>query len=110
MKDLDRVFKDMDKVFKDTERVFNQANVDMNKVFNDMDAIFKKIETMSKNVARKTEVGPWKSWFAWRPVPLHGRRVWLKKIYRRKINTYVDHDNWARYEYGTIFDILKDEK
>ena len=53
-------------------------------------------------------MSPWRKWFAWRPVTVHGNRVWLKTVYRRKINTYVDMDDWARYEYGTIFDVLTD--
>ena len=60
------------------------------------------------NIARKIDVSPWRKWFAWRPVNVHGNRVWLKTVYRRKINTYVDMDDWARYEYGTIFDVLTD--
>ncbi len=60
-------------------------------------------------VARKIEMTPWQKWFAWRPVTIKGRRIWLKSVYRRRINTYVDHDDWARYEYGDMFDILKDE-
>ncbi len=62
------------------------------------------------NVARKIEVLPWKPWFAWRPVKIHGKRIWLKTVYRRCINTYVDHDDWERYEYGNLFDVLKDEQ
>jgi len=58
-------------------------------------------------VARKIEVSPWKPWFAWRPVKIHGKRVWLEHIYRRCINTYVDMDDWKRYEYGTLFDVIK---
>jgi hypothetical protein len=57
--------------------------------------------------ARKIEVLPWTKWFAWRPVTVHGNCVWLKTVYRRCINTYVDMDDWNRYEYGTIFDVLK---
>jgi hypothetical protein len=57
---------------------------------------------------RKTEYMAWKKWFAWYPVIIHGQKIWLKTIYRRKINTYVDMDDWARYEYGTIFDVLTD--
>ena len=60
-------------------------------------------------VARKVIKGSWQPWFAWRPVTIHGRRVWLKKVYRRWINTYVDMEDWTRYEYGTIFDVIKDE-
>ena len=59
-------------------------------------------------VARKMIKGPWQQWFAWYPVKVHDKRVWLKTVYRRWINTYVDMDDWTRYEYGTVFDILKD--
>lgn len=59
------------------------------------------------NVARKIDTGPWKKWFAWRPVKLHGERIWFRQIFRRKINTYVDNDNWSRYEYGNAFDVIK---
>lgn len=59
-------------------------------------------------VPRKTEVSPWKPWFAWRPVKIRGGKVWLRTIYRRSINTYVDYEDWTRYEYGTIFDVIKD--
>lgn len=27
----------------------------------------------------------WRPWFAWRPVPIDGRRVWLRKIERRTV-------------------------
>lgn len=60
------------------------------------------------NVYRKVETMSWRPWFAWRPVKIHGRRVWLKTVYRRSINTYIDHVEWTRYEYGTIFDIIKE--
>lgn len=61
------------------------------------------------NVYRKIEVESWRLWFAWRPVKtVNGERVWLKKVYCRCINTYVDYDDWKRYEYGNIFDVLKE--
>jgi len=94
MKDYDKVFEDMDNVFKEVDKVFKQV-----------DSIMAKATT----VARKQEVGPWKPWFAWRPVKVKDKRIWMKKIYRRCINTYVDMDDWTRYEYGTIFDVIKDE-
>jgi hypothetical protein len=60
------------------------------------------------NIARKIEVMPWRIWFAWRPVTtVSNERVWLRKIYRRQIVSYVDMDDWMHYEYGNIFDILK---
>jgi Fe-S cluster biosynthesis and repair protein YggX len=58
-------------------------------------------------VFRKIVKGAWNKWFAWRPVKIHGNRVWFKTVYRRQVITYVDMDDWARYEYGTVFDILK---
>jgi hypothetical protein len=66
--------------------------------------------TAYENVARKIEKGPWEPWFAWYPIKIRGGKVWLRKVYRRCINTYVDHDDWKHYEYGTIFDIIKDDK
>lgn len=108
MKEFDKVFKDIDQIFKATEKIFEKTNSDMDRVFKDMDRVFKEVDKQMSNVYRKQEAGPWKEWFAWRPVKLHGKRVWFKKVYRRKINTYVDHDNWARYEYGNVFDVLKD--
>lgn len=51
----------------------------------------------------------WKPWFAWRPVKdIHGVWHWWETVYRKSSNTYVNHDDWKRYHYGTIFDALKD--
>jgi hypothetical protein len=61
----------------------------------------------AETVARKIEKGAWQQWFAWYPVKIHGRRAWLQTVYRRCINTYVDHDDWKRYEYGIMFDVIK---
>lgn len=50
----------------------------------------------------------WKPWFAWRPVQtISGDRVWWRQIYRQVGNSYVDHDGWTWYFYGTEFDVLK---
>lgn len=59
-------------------------------------------------VARKTIVCPWEEWFAWYPVAIHNKRVWLKKVYRRKITYYVDMEEWSTYAYSTVFDLLTD--
>ena len=59
------------------------------------------------NLYRKQIFHPWEQWFAWYPVRVHGKHTWLKTVYRRCINSYIDHDNWTRYEYGTVFDIVK---
>jgi len=52
----------------------------------------------------------WKPWFAWRPVrTVDGDVVWWTRIYRRVGNSYVDHDGWTWYYYGTVFEALKDK-
>ena len=57
---------------------------------------------------RWNDTPQWKSWFAWRPVRVKGQWCWLKKVYRKEIpKTYVNHDDWTRYEYGDVFDVLK---
>jgi hypothetical protein len=61
-------------------------------------------------VARRIVKGAWQKWFAWHPVKIHGRRAWMTTVYRRTIDTYVDTNVWQRYEYGTIFDLLKDSE
>lgn len=61
----------------------------------DYNQVYRKVVTLS-----------WEKWFAWYPVKVHGRRTWLKTVYRRSIISYVDMDDWSRYEYGTIFDVL----
>ncbi len=99
--------KQLNDIFKQTDAVFKNMNTQMDDMFKQMDQIFKEAEKI-KNVARKTEVGPWKEWFAWRPVKIKNKRIWMKKVYRRSINTYVDQDDWTRYEYGDIFDVLKE--
>lgn len=50
----------------------------------------------------------WSRWFAWHPVKIDNKRVWLSTVYRKILNTYTDYDDWGRYKYGTIFDVLKD--
>jgi hypothetical protein len=59
-------------------------------------------------IARKIIKGAWRPWFAWRPVKIQGRRTWMTTVYRRTIDTYVDTNVWQRYEYGTLFDLLKE--
>ena len=97
---LNQVFKDIDNLLKETETVFRE----MDKVMEQAAEVMRK----AGEVARKQEIGPWKPWFAWRPVKVNGKKVWMKKVYRRCINTYVDHDDWRRYQYGDMFDVLRD--
>ena len=62
--------------------------------------------TNYNQVYRKVITLPWEQWFAWYPVKVHSKRVWLKTVYRRSIFSYVDMDDWQRYEYGTLFDVI----
>lgn len=87
------VFDEMDKVFKEVDNVFKQMD--------------KRMEEVMAGAA-ESHKAPWEPWFAWRPVKVKGNRVWFKKVYRRKTNTYVNYDDWARYEYGDMFDVLKE--
>lgn len=52
--------------------------------------------------------GDWKPWFAWFPIKTDDGIVWLKPMYRRRVCAYVYNDIVTYYQYGTIFDILKD--
>jgi hypothetical protein len=64
-----------------------------------------------QQVYRKIIYSPWELWFAWRPVKTtRNEYIWLRKIYRRRVVCYADMDEWFRYEYGNIFDILKNER
>jgi hypothetical protein len=53
----------------------------------------------------------WQPWFAWRPVrTVAGEQVWWTTVYRQIGNTYVDHDDWTWYHYGTVIDVLRDTR
>ena len=52
--------------------------------------------------------GEWQQWYAWCPVKtIHDEWVCRENVFRRQVVSYVDMDDWAHYEYGNIFDILK---
>jgi hypothetical protein len=54
-------------------------------------------------------VNPWEDWWAWYPVTtIGGERIWLKKICRRVVMKYGDQRLQLEYEYGTVFDILRE--
>jgi len=53
----------------------------------------------------------WEQVFAWLPVAVHGKRKWFTKVWRRKVAVYGDERNMPlRYQYGNIFDVIKDEE
>ena len=100
---------DYDRISKQMDAVFDQ----MDQVFKEVDKTFKTVEQVMDEKFRQSmseKKYPWKKWFAWRPVKVKGHIKWMRNVYRREIpKTYVDYDDWTRYEYGTIFDVLKSE-
>ena len=52
----------------------------------------------------------WEPWFAWYPVQVHGKRKWMTKVWRRVHMVREDMTLYADYEYGNIFDVIKDEQ
>jgi len=56
----------------------------------------------------KQNLSPWKSWFAWYPVQVNDKWVWLKIVYKTyRYNT--KHGLRVVPVYGTIIDVLKDK-
>ena len=52
----------------------------------------------------------WKRWFAWKPVKIEGEWKWCCMVYRKPIpHTYVDYDDWQKYEYGDFFTVMRDQ-
>jgi hypothetical protein len=64
---------------------------------------------MTEKKIHKRAHAPWRAWFAWHPVRVHGQWTWLKTVYRYCTNNYVDQEDWPRFQYGTIFDVVRDE-
>lgn len=93
-KEFDTVFKDVDRVFKQMEEVFKQVDKRMEEAFGEATEVIRK---------------PWEQWFAWRPVRVNGKLKWMQRVFRREIpKTYANYDDWTRYEYGTVFDAIRD--
>jgi len=58
--------------------------------------------------AIKEDVGGWHKWFAWYPVKVGDQWQWLKFVYRKKwVNSLNSIDTMT--EYGTLFDVLKEQ-
>lgn len=51
---------------------------------------------------------PWKQWFAWYPVKVHAKWVWMEKVYRRPWPQIIVSPTNGKYQYGTVFDVLQD--
>ena len=51
----------------------------------------------------------WEKKFAWLPVKVHGDRKWMTTVYRRRKSDYGDQRLLPPYyEYGNLFDVLRD--
>lgn len=102
MKDLDKVSKDMDRMFKDMDNMFKRLD-------QDVDRVFKKMEKMMEEVQTQGSLQePWEKWFAWHPVTIKGKRRWMKTVYRRTKLKFGDPRMFHEWEYGDIFDVLKE--
>lgn len=78
------------------------------------------IDQMARDIVNRVfeqihQSGPWEKYFAWKPVKIHNKRVWLKTVYRRKAAIIMRPDgikipskfNGDYWEYGDLFDVLK---
>ena len=86
--------------------------VEVQKVFDESEKVFKRIHRIMDEVqqgpATDAEPEPWQKWFAWHPVKIKGKRRWMTTVYRRhtlKIESYGMSLGW---EYGDMFDVLKE--
>ena len=53
----------------------------------------------------------WEKWVAWYPVKIDNKYKWMSTVYRREIKRYGDQRMMSpEYEYGTLFDVLKEDK
>lgn len=103
------------------EQLMNpQLKAELDEINRQAKELRKQVDEMKKNFAalgvkhkptveELLEQGhTWQKWFAWRPVKdINGHWHWRKEVYRLIGNTYVDHDSFLWYYYGTTFDILK---
>lgn len=101
-------FKELEEAMKAMDRSFKKVDQDMSKTFKDMEAVFARM-VESLDEASPPKVQPWEKWFAWRPVKIKGKRRWMTTVYRRpKLIKDVDRYVHKVWEYGDMFDILKE--
>lgn len=98
--------KDFDKIAKQMDAVFDHAD----QTFKAMDKTFKTIEQYADEVMGRAaeSAASWEKWFAWHPVKVNGKRVWMKTVYRKYSWVKSTEQPFGTgYDYGTIFDVLK---
>ena len=53
----------------------------------------------------------WEKWFAWHPIKIDNKYRWMTTVYRRELKVFGDQRLAPPiYEYGTLFDVLKEDK
>jgi hypothetical protein len=62
---------------------------------------------MSHTVPRKVVTEPWKKWWCWHPVKVNNTYTYFETVYRRTVFFYIDMEVIRKYEYTTLFDLLK---
>ncbi len=102
-KNVDEVFKDMDRLFTQLDNVFKKVDKEMDHVFKQME---KAMEQAEAQMEAKPE--PWQKWFAWHPVTIKGKSRWFKTVYRRTKLKFGDQRLIHEWEYGDMFDVLKE--
>jgi hypothetical protein len=60
------------------------------------------------NMTKERVKEDWEKWFAWHPVEVNGKRVWMQTVYRRYCFTRMFGERFNEtYEYGDLFTVLK---
>jgi hypothetical protein len=98
----------MDSLQKEMDEI-NRLSKQIREEVDQMKKNLEMIKWTKPTVEDLVEAGHvWEPWFAWYPVKdINKRWRWRREIYRIAGNTYVDHDNWRWYYYGTEFDVLR---
>lgn len=56
-------------------------------------------------------ISDWEPYFPLFPVKRKdGKRAWFTRIYRRRVMVYTGFIDEPEWQYGTIFDVLRDEE
>lgn len=100
-------FQDLEDAFKSVDRSFKKVDQDMTKIFSDMNRVFDRMSS-SMDKASSPKRYPWEKWFAWYPVKVKGKVQWMKYVYRRINMKYSNSRMKNQWEYGDMFDILKE--
>ena len=65
---------------------------------------------VSQGPVSRPPKGSWEKWFAWHPVRVNGKRKWMTTVWRRVGIYREDMNIYEGYEYGNMFDAMKDKQ